>query len=382
MKTEQGSFTVSGRDWELHRKGPKDEGRHNEKVKQAIKDNLPEIVSHGDLITADPVSRRIIRIPLPSLELPDFRFGRNDQGAGTGEGEGGDVIGKRPGEGEGESGAGDQPGVEYYETDLTIEELKEMVFQDLGLPYIEPKKSRQVVEKGQQFDNLAHRPRLTNIDYIKTAVENMKRNAQERGFPIMDDFTQDDIWIRTWKERITLVSNAVVLVMADGSGSMNTDFKKYIVRSFSWWLVEALRHIYPHVEIIFIIHAKEAYEVDEKQFFSRGMSGGTMCSSANQMALDIIKKRFSPQNYNVYPCHFSDGDNFDNDNDTCIRLVQQLLELNVNQYAYIQVGNDSWAKLMKLYKERVKHERFHGLHIAKKEDLYPALKEVLDAERQ
>lgn len=379
---ERLSFTVSGREWELHRKGPKDEGRHNEKVKQAIKDNLPEIVNQGDLITADPVTRKIIRIPLPSLELPDFRFGKNDQGVGTGEGEEGDVIGKHPGEGKGEGGAGDQPGVEYYETDLTIEELKEMVFQDLGLPYIEPKKAHNVVEEDEQFDNLAHRPRLTNIDYIKTALENMKRNAQERGLPVMDDFTQDDLWIRTWKEVIREVSNAVVIVIVDGSGSMDTNFKKYIVRSFVWWMVEALRHIYPHVEIIFIIHDTEAHEVTEKELFSRGMSGGTMCSSGNQMALDIIKARFSPQDYNVYPFHFSDGDNFDSDNDTCVRLVQELLALNVNQYAYVQIGSDSWAKLMKLYKGQIKHERFHGLHIVKKEDLYPALKEILDAERQ
>jgi len=382
MNIERFNFTVSGRDWELHRKGPVDAHRHAEKVKQAIKDSLPEIINHGDLITADPNTRKIIRIPIRSLELPDFRFGSGGEGIGTGEGEEGDVIGTRPGEGQGDGQAGDQPGVEYYEVDLTIEELKEMVFEDLGLPYIEPKKSHQEVSQDLNFDNLAHRPHFSNIDLMRTALENMKRNAQERGIPIMGDFSEEDIWVRTWKETNIEVSNAVVLVMADGSGSMDTDFKKYIVRSFTWWMVEALRFIYPHVEIVFIFHDTNAYEVDEHEFFSRGMSGGTMCSSANQMAIDIIHQRYSPDEYNVYPFHFSDGDNYDSDNEVCLRLVQELLSLNVNQYAYIQIGDDHWARLMALYQNKISHPRFHGLHINNKEDLYPALKEVLDAERE
>lgn len=38
-------FVVSREDWSLHRKGYQDQTRHQEKVKEAIKKNLPDLVS-------------------------------------------------------------------------------------------------------------------------------------------------------------------------------------------------------------------------------------------------------------------------------------------------------------------------------------------------
>ena len=50
-------------------------------------------------------------------------------------------------------------------------------------------------------------------------------------------------------------------------------------------------------------------EVTEEQFFTQGESGGTVVSSAYRLALDIIGERFPPRDWNIYPFHFSDGDN-------------------------------------------------------------------------
>ncbi len=47
------TVTLSRNDWSLHRKGPIDQARHNERVKEAIKGNLGQVVGEESLITSD-----------------------------------------------------------------------------------------------------------------------------------------------------------------------------------------------------------------------------------------------------------------------------------------------------------------------------------------
>ena len=52
---------------------------------------------------------------------------------------------RREGQGQGgDDRAGDQPGVDYYETDVTLEELIDIMFEDLELPDLERKKLREI----------------------------------------------------------------------------------------------------------------------------------------------------------------------------------------------------------------------------------------------
>ncbi|HEY4430607.1 MAG TPA: sporulation protein YhbH, partial [Paenibacillus sp.] len=44
------SFVVSKEDWSLHRKGHQDQERHQQKVREAIKDNLPDLVTEENII--------------------------------------------------------------------------------------------------------------------------------------------------------------------------------------------------------------------------------------------------------------------------------------------------------------------------------------------
>ena len=44
--------TLTQNDWSLHRKGPIDQSRHNEKVKEAIKGNLPSVIGEEAIITS------------------------------------------------------------------------------------------------------------------------------------------------------------------------------------------------------------------------------------------------------------------------------------------------------------------------------------------
>jgi uncharacterized sporulation protein YeaH/YhbH (DUF444 family) len=172
-----------------------------------------------------------------------------------------------------------------------------------------------------------------------------------------------------------------VLALMDVSGSMG-EFKKYIARSFFFWMVRFLRTKYDNVEIVFISHHTEAREVSEEQFFTQGESGGTVVSSAYQLALDIINSRYSPRDWNIYPFHFSDGDNYYSDNEEAVRLADQLIE-TCNLFGYGEIGEEgassyrrSSGALLSIFNDRLKNkERFVGVRIDDKEDVYPALKQ-------
>jgi uncharacterized protein len=364
--------TISRQDWSFHRKGEEDEIRHNEKVKEAIKDNLPNIINDGNIITADPHSKQTIKIPMRSLELPRIRYKDGSEGVGTGKGEEGDGVGE-PGD---DKQAGNEPGEEYYEVEFTIEEIQKMVFEDMGLPHLKPKKMQEIQSEEVVFEDVRKKRSPANLDPIRTIIENMRRNAQETGKAEIKDIKPEDFRVRTWENEIKEENSAVVIAMADVSGSMG-EFEKYITRAFCWWAVSFLTTKYPKVDIVYIAHDTQAREVTGQQFFTRGEGGGTNCSSANLLAIDIIKDRYNPENYNIYPMHFSDGDNWSDDNPRCVKAVQDLLdEMHVNQYAYVQIRTAYESGLLREYRQNIKDERFNGLIITTKEEVLPALKQV------
>src|SRR3990172_2300558 len=112
-------FDITNGDWSLHRKGPVDQQRHKEKIREAIKNNLADIISQENIILAD--DKTIIKVPIRSLEEYKFRFDpHNGQhvGQGSGGSKPGDIIGQVPQEGGSQQGqAGSEPGLDYYEAE-------------------------------------------------------------------------------------------------------------------------------------------------------------------------------------------------------------------------------------------------------------------------
>jgi len=187
--------------------------------------------------------------------------------------------------------------------------------------------------------------------------------------------SNDDLRFKTWEPQFKRETSAVVIAMRDVSGSMG-EFEKYITRSFYFWMVRFLRTKYHNVKIVFITHHTEAQEVDEQAFFELGESGGTRVSSAYKLALDIVNERYNPERWNIYPFHFSDGDNWgDADNRLCLELVQQLLQRsNVFGYGEIQEYNyGSSTTLMSAF-SGLSDSRFIPVVIRGKSDVYPALR--------
>lgn len=368
-------FILSQEDWSLHRKGYEDQTRHQEKVKEAIKQNLPDLVTEESVILSK--GRQIIKIPIRSLDEYKFRYNHNKRqhaGQGNGDSKVGDVVARdgapQQGPGKGQ-GAGDQAGKDYYEAEVSFEQLEKMLFSELELPNLKQKERDQITVTDIRFNDIRKKGLMGNIDKKRTLLEAVRRNALEGNSNLLK-ISLEDLRFKTWEEIVKPNSNAVIIAMMDTSGSMGI-FEKYVARSFFFWMVRFLRTKYEKVEIVFIAHHTEAKEVSEEDFFTKGESGGTICSSAYRKALEIIDHRFSPERFNIYPFHFSDGDNLTSDNERCTKLVKELMERS-NMFGYGEVNQyNRSSTLMSAYRH-IKDPRFRYAIIREKGEVYDALK--------
>jgi hypothetical protein len=366
-----------------------DRARHREKVRQAIRDNIADILSEESIIGKD--RDRIIKVPIRGIKEYRFIYGNQAPGVGQGNGQSqpGQVVGRQQGDAQGQPDrAGDRPGVDYYETDVRLDELIDLMFEDLELPDLERKRLREIpserTAKRKGYRQVGIRQRLDKRRTVRARVKRMMATrerdpaADERRFPFHDD----DL---TYKHLITDVreeSNAVVVCIMDTSGSMDT-MKKYLARCFFFLLYQFIRSKYRNVEIVFIAHHTEGKEVSEEEFFHKGESGGTLISSGYQKALDIIAERYHPSLWNIYAFHCSDGDNFDTDNANALRVAKELTEVcNLFGYGEIKpMGARAYESSMLNVFRRLDADNFQTVLIERKEDVWPSFKALLAKER-
>ena len=378
-------MSVSQHDWSLHRKGPQDQQRHKERIKEAIKQNLKHIVSEENIILSD--GKHVIKVPIRSLEEYRFRYDENSgkhAGSGDGDSQVGDVLGqagnskgKGKGAGKGQGPAGEEPGVDYYEAEVSVDEIAALLFEDLGLPNLQEKRLQEIESPAVRFTDIRKKGAMSNLDKRRTLLENLKRNASA-GNPTVGNIRDEDLRYKTWETRVEYQSNAVVLALMDVSGSMG-EFEKYVARSFYFWMVRFLRTKYENVRIVFISHHTEAREVTEEEFFHKGESGGTLISSGYKKALEIIEQRYHPAHWNVYAFHCSDGDNFESDNEESLKAARELCSLcNLFGYGEIKpMGSHYYESSMLERFRRLNAENFQSVLIERREDIWPAFRSFL-----
>ncbi|RJX17693.1 MAG: sporulation protein YhbH [Ammonifex sp.] len=365
-------FTVCREDWSLHRKGDADAKRHREKVKEAVRSRISDIVTEESIVLSN--GDKVLRVPIRSLEEFRFRFDPGKMqhvGQGNGKLGVGDLVTVKrfPGKGK---GAGEEPGLDYHEAEVSIDEIAEVVFEELSLPHLEPQREASVMTESTDFTDIRKKGISSNVDRKRTLLAVLRRNAL-KGSPGFHGIRPEDLRFRTWNVRRAPETGAAVLAMMDTSGSMGP-FEKFVGRSFFFWMVRFLRANYQNVETAFLAHHTEARETTEEEFFRRGESGGTRCSSVYRLALDVINKRFLPRDYNVYAFHFSDGDNLTSDNELCIDLVQKLLQVtNMVGYGEIE-GPYYYTSTLKNAYRVIDHPRFVAVTLRDKTDVYKVLK--------
>ena len=377
MEEEKGKFLISQENWTLHRKGYQDQQRHMEKVKEAIRDNLPDLISEESIIMSN--GRDVVKIPIRSLDEYKIRYNYDTGkrvGQGNGDSEVGDIVARGPGQGN-EAGKGKKAstgaGQDYYEAEVTLEEIQDALFQDMELPHLENKQYAEIITEHIEFHDIRKKGLMGNIDKKRTIISAIKRNAL-KGKAEIAPIHQDDLRFKTWDEVKKRESKAVVLAMMDTSGSMGV-FEKYCARSFFFWMLRFLRSKYESVEIEFIAHHTEAKVVEEEAFFTKGESGGTICSSAYKKALELVAEKYPPSQYNIYPVHFSDGENISSDNVKCVELVNELMKVS-RMFGYAEVNERSrYSTLMNAYKE-IENPKFRHFILKENKDIYKALKSI------
>ena len=369
-----------------------DRQRHRQKVREAVRENIADLIAEESIIGKN--KDRVIKVPIRGVKEYRFIYGENSSGVGQGDGnsEKGQVIGKTDGtgQGQGEDKAGDQPGVDYYETDVTLEELIEIMFEDLELPDMERKILREVlsdrISKRKGFRKAGIRIRLDKKRTVKSRIKRRLASTrpdddqtdEEERFP----FRKEDLVYRHLVEDVRPESNAAVLCIMDTSGSMDT-LKKYLARSFFFMLYQFVCTKYRNVEIAFIAHHTEGKEVTEEEFFYKGESGGTFISSGYNKALEVIQARYHPSLWNLYAFHCSDGDNFDSDNPAALKAAQELCELcNLFGYGEIKpLGSRYYESSMLNIFRRLEADNFQTVLIERKEDIWPSFKTFMSKER-
>lgn len=363
--------------------------RHRKKVRQAIRENIADIVAEESIIGQG--RDKIIKVPIRGVKEYRFVYGDNAPGVGAGDGNSqpGQVVGKAGDKGRGDGRGGDQPGVDYYETDVTLEELVEIMFEDLQLPDMERKKLREVLaERTSKRKGYRRVGIRVHLNKRRTAIARVRRKVASRRAAAVEaveerfPFHRDDIRYRRLRHDMKPQSNAVVLCIMDTSGSMDI-MKKYLARSFFFLLYQFVRARYHNVEVVFIAHHTQAREVSEEEFFHKGESGGTYISSGYMKALEIIQARYDPSLWNVYAFHCSDGDNFPNDNTAAMNAAKELCEVaNLFGYGEIKPLNSSHYEdsMLQLFKS-IGSPNFHSMLIERKEDIWSSFKVFLEREK-
>lgn len=300
----------------------RDHQRFRKIVRGKVKSNLSKYISRGELIGKK--GRDLISIPLPQIEIPQFRYGQKQSGGvGQGDGDVGQPLTAPQGDGD-EPKAGDQPGGHILEVELTLEEMAAILGEELELPRIQPRGKKNILTTKDKYSSIRQVGPESLRHFKRTYKRAMKRMIASGTYNPDDPRVvpeRADKQYRSWKEVNLPQSVACIVYMMDVSGSM-TDEQKEIVRIEAFWIDMWIKAHYQGIETVYIIHDAVAHEVDEHTFYHTRESGGTKISSAYEMALKIIEKRYPPDQWNLYAFHFSDGDNWGDDVPRCIELLK------------------------------------------------------------
>jgi uncharacterized sporulation protein YeaH/YhbH (DUF444 family) len=315
-----------------------DQSRFRQIVRGRVRKELKNFMSRGELFGRK--GRDLVSIPLPRIDIPQFRFAPK-QTPGHGQGEG--VVGQVLGPGEAEAGAGEAgnaPGYHILEVDLSLEELAEILGEELELPNIEPRGKKSLITEKSRYSGISTTGPDSLRHFKRTYKQALRRQIASGTYnfnqPVVIPIREDTRY-RSWKTVSLPETNAVIIYMMDVSGSMG-DEQKEIVRIESFWIDTWLQSQYKGLETRYIIHDAEAREVDRETFYRTRESGGTVISSAYQLALRLLNEEYPPAEWNVYLFHFSDGDNWSQgDTQECVTLLRDQLLPDVNLFGYGQV---------------------------------------------
>ena len=360
-----------------------DRSRHKKKIEKAIKEGIHDIVAEESIIGQD--GKKKIRIPVRGIKQYRFVYGNGNGSKGVGSAQGKDIKkgqvikkGQQQGQAQGNQ-PGKEKGEEYYDVEVTLDELAKYLFEDLNLPDLDKKHSDSVYAeriKRKGYRSKGIRVRLSKKETLKNKIRRQKRSEKNKTYdPESGErfpFHADDLKYKHIDVKKKPVTNAVIFFIMDVSGSMGKS-KKFLARSFFFLLYQFIRYKYETVELVFISHTTEGKEVSEDDFFKKASTGGTYISSGLTKELEIVEKRYPKSAWNIYSFHCSDGENWREDNPVAIESMKKVIDLS-QMSAYIQinpVGDTIYGEEMTKVFLPLECDKFKLIKITQKEDIWP-----------
>ena len=366
-----------------------DRSRHKKKIEKAIREGIYHIVSDESIIGQD--GKKKIKIPVKGIKEYRFVYGDNPDNKNVGTAPGkqvkrGQVLSrqnKSQQQGNGNGKPGNEEGEEFYEVEITLEELASHLFDSLKLPELDKKRFKTIMSekfKRSGYRKQGIRPRLSKKQTLINKIKRRKRKAdtleEDERFP----FHQSDLKYKHIKSKPKENDNAVIFFIMDVSGSM-TQSKKFMARSFFFLLYHFLRYKYKNVDLVFISHTVDAKEVKEDEFFTRGNSGGTLISSGIEKCIEIVDQRYHIDHWNIYAFHCSDGDNWKSDVEKSVSLAKKLRDIS-QMFCFVEIipGEErslAWVDgLMSSHLRHLENEKFKNIELKKPENIWREFKKL------
>lgn len=391
------------------------------RIDQQIKDAIPDIVE-GTNIENIGKGGHDIKVPIKGLSEPrltnDRNLGRRHRVfTGNDQFRKGDQIPKpltgQGGGGNGE-GASDDPtvGEDDFFIRITRDEFLDYFLKDLELPFMEERTQAESVDHYEwrhaghirygiparlnvirsMRNSLGRRIALhtllkrrvdelteklddaTEEEYIDLMELLRKETRKLKTIPFIDEV---DLRYDHFVKEPVPIDKAVMFCLMDVSGSMSKE-EKDIAKRFYFLLYLMLEMNYKEVDIVWIRHHTAAKRVDEDAFFNDRETGGTIVSSALELA-DSIKWKgdaisiggYPTKNWNIFFAQASDGDNFFTDMDKSVDLLMKIMKYT-NYYAYVQIRAPGEDNLWAHYKQvaQAYPRRFEMRHIDDRKQIW------------
>ena len=390
------------------------------RVRNQVKQAAKEAIRGGDIKSITSNQGRKVKVPVKDLNQPRITHGEGGVYERVIPGNREYIKGRRfDRESEDESNGTNGEGEDNFEFTLTKEEFLDLFFEDLELPDLVKKNitvtdsytrkrsgfgtqgtpSRlNVIRSMRQAKSRRFalgKPKRKKIKELEAELEQLladgvtgdrisaieeqiaKLKKKLRAVPFVDDV---DLRYNMWTKEPQPASQAVMFCIMDVSGSMG-EWEKEMAKRFFMLLYLFLTKAYDRVELVFIRHHHDAKEVDEKEFFYSQDSGGTLVSPALDLMDEIIKNRYPTDQWNVYGCQASDGDNFPHDTPAACDTLNNTILPKTQYYAYVEIDrqgsldSDLWDSYDNV---RTANKNFDMTVITDVSEIYPVFRRLFE----
>lgn len=319
--------------YDLFSRGARDWLRHNEKVRQSVREQLPDLIAGSHLVPE--ASQQSVEVPVRILEHARFKLSdaafEPPKTAGQGKGKAGDLIRSVRQRGDSRGDGGKEDGEVRLLFELKVDDLIDWLWEELQLPDLKPRQTHTIRDDDLRREGWDRHGARARLDRRRTVKEAIKRRAIQPGAAT---FINEDLRFRQLVYRQAPATNAVVIFALDVSASM-TEAERKLAKSFFFLALQGLRRKYTKVETRFIAHTTQAWEFPEHEFFEVTGTGGTGASTAFRLAAQILEQDYPSTQYNAYLFYASDGENFTEDRGPATECLTRLSRV-INYIAYAE----------------------------------------------